>query len=73
MIFLKNSIFKGKNSEPKINLDISVEEILIFLLGNIIEYSHLNFFLFYLSVVIAWKLSNFDPAHFKWFVIYIPK
>lgn len=30
-----NSIFKGKNAEPKINLAISVEEILIFLLENI--------------------------------------
>lgn len=38
-IFFLNSIFKGKNSEPKINLDISVKEILIFLLGNVLGYS----------------------------------
>lgn len=41
-----DSIFKGKSSEPKINLAISVEEILIFLLGNMLSYSQLNFYSF---------------------------
>lgn len=41
-----NSIIKGKNSEPKMNFAISVEEMLIFLLGNIFLYSQLNFYSF---------------------------
>lgn len=46
-----SSIFKGKSSEPIINLDISVE-ILIFL-GNTFGYSLLNCIIFYLSMTVA--------------------